>query len=107
MLLTNANLLMDGHAKLQGSYDVLIKDDRIVSISPASASHHNPNAIDLGGRTLMPGLIDAHAHITGLSLSPRNISYPASEIAVAAANYLHSSCIVHFHLLSVGFSQLA
>jgi imidazolonepropionase-like amidohydrolase len=96
MLLRNANLLLDGHTELQGPYDVLVKDDRIVSISPASASYHDPDLIDLGGRTLMPGLIDAHAHITGLSLSPRNISYSAPEIAVAAANYLHSSLMDGF-----------
>jgi imidazolonepropionase-like amidohydrolase len=96
MLLRNANMLLDGHTELQGPYDVLVKDDRIVSISPASASYHDPDVIDLGGRTLMPGLIDAHAHITGLSLSPRNISYSAPEIAVAAANYLHSSLMDGF-----------
>jgi imidazolonepropionase-like amidohydrolase len=96
MLLRNANLLLDGHAELQGLYDVLVKDDRIASISPASASYHDPGLIDLGGRTLMPGLIDAHAHITGLSLSPRNISSSAKEIAVAAANYLHSSLMDGF-----------
>jgi imidazolonepropionase-like amidohydrolase len=44
----------------------------------------------------MPGLIDAHAHITGLSLSPRNISYPASEIALAAATYLRNSLMDGF-----------
>jgi imidazolonepropionase-like amidohydrolase len=96
MLLTNANLLLDGHAELQGFYDVLVKDDRIASISPASASYRESDVIDLGGRTLMPGLIDAHAHITGLSLSPRNVSFPASEIAVAAANYLRSSLMDGF-----------
>jgi len=44
----------------------------------------------------MPGLIDAHAHITGLSLSPKNISYPASEISTAAANYLRCSLMDGF-----------
>ena len=44
----------------------------------------------------MPGLIDAHAHITGLSLSPRNTVYPAAEIAVAAADYLRSSLMDGF-----------
>ena len=46
--------------------------------------------IDVGGRTLMPGLIDAHAHIIGLSLTPKNIAYPAAEIAMASANYLRN-----------------
>ncbi len=47
-------------------------------------------------QNLDAGAIDAHAHITGLSLSPRNISYPASEIAIAAANYLRCSLMDGF-----------
>lgn len=81
---------------MQSSYDVLVEGDRIVSISPAPDNYSDPNVIDVGGKTPVPGLIDAHAHITGLSLSPRNTSYPISEIAVAAANYLHSSLIDGF-----------
>ena len=38
----------------------------------------------------MPGLIDAHAHIMGLSLTPKNIAYPAAEITMASANYLRN-----------------
>src|SRR6516225_1405703 len=52
--------------------------------------------IDVAGKTLMPGLIDAHAHITGLNLSPRNISYPPSEIALACSNYLRNSLMDGF-----------
>ena len=54
------------------------------------------SVIDVGGRTLMPGLIDAHAHITGLSLSPKNVSYPASNIALAAVDYLRHSLMDGF-----------
>src|SRR5262249_30232992 len=37
-----------------------------------------------------------HCHITGLSLSPKNIAYPASEIADAAASYLRNSLMDGF-----------
>jgi imidazolonepropionase-like amidohydrolase len=96
MLFKNANLVLDGHAELQRSYDVLVEGDRIVSVSRTPINYDTADIIDVGGRTLMPGLIDAHAHITGLSLSPRNTSYPASEIAVAAANYLNRSLMDGF-----------
>ena len=95
-LLKNTNLVLDGYTELQSSYEVLVKGDRIVAVSQTPINHDAAKIIDVGGRTLMPGLIDAHAHITGLSLSPRNTSYPASEIAVAAANYLHSSLMDGF-----------
>jgi imidazolonepropionase-like amidohydrolase len=96
MLFKNANLLLDGYAELQTSYDVLVEGERIAAVSRTQGNHTRGDVIDAGGRTLMPGLIDAHAHITGLSLSPRNTSYPASEVAAAAANYLHSSLMDGF-----------
>src|SRR5215472_283424 len=95
-LFTNANLLRDGFAEPQRSFNVLVQEGRIVSVSPKAVDVHDAAVIDVGGRTLMPGLIDAHAHITGLSLTPKNISYPASEIATAAANYLRCSLMDGF-----------
>ena len=95
-LFTNANLVLDGCAELQKSFDVLVQGNRILSLSQTPLEHEDANVIDIRGRTLMPGLIDAHAHITGLSLSPKNISYPASEIAIAATNYLGCSLIDGF-----------
>jgi imidazolonepropionase-like amidohydrolase len=95
-LFTNANLVLDGCAELQKSFDVLVQGNRILSVSQMPLDHADANVIDIRGRTLMPGLIDAHAHITGLSLSPKNISYPASEIAIAAANYLRCSLMDGF-----------
>src|SRR5262252_1422343 len=89
-LFTNANLLLDGFAEPQRSFNVLVQEGRIVSVSPKAVDVHDAAIIDVGGRTLMPGLIDAHAHITGLSLTPKNISYPAAEIAIASANYLRN-----------------
>src|SRR5258708_17625751 len=95
-LFTNANLVLDGFAELQKSFDVLVQGNRILSVSQTPLDHVDANVMDIGGRTLMPGLIDAHAHITGLSLSPKNISYPVSEIAIAAANYLRCSLMDGF-----------
>ncbi len=92
----NANLLLDDFAELQKSYAVQVEGNRIVSVSRTPAAAGNAQVIDVGGRTLMPGLIDAHTHVTGLSLSPKNIAYPASEIALAAADYLRGSLMDGF-----------
>src|ERR1700732_165493 len=70
-LFTNANLVLEGLAELQKSFDVLVQGNRILSVSQTPMDHEDANVIDISGRTLMPGLIDAHAHITGLSLSPK------------------------------------
>lgn len=90
-LFTNANLVLDGFDELQRSFNVLVKDNRIAAVAAGPISAPDAKAIDVGGRTLMPGLIDAHAHITGLSLTPKNIAYPPAEIAIASANYLRNS----------------
>lgn len=90
-LFTNASLVLDGRTELQPTSNVLVKDNRIVSVSDSPIGATGATVIDVGGRTLMPGLIDAHAHITGLSLTPKNIAYPPAEIAIASANYLRNS----------------
>ncbi|HEV3490136.1 MAG TPA: amidohydrolase family protein [Reyranella sp.] len=98
-LFTNAALVRDGCTELQPSFNVLVKDSRIVSVSAQPIDAPEAAVIDVGGRTLMPGLIDAHAHITGLSLTPKNIAYPAAEIAIASANYLR-------HCLMDGYTTI-
>ena len=81
-LFKNANLVLDGEPALQPSYNVLVKDDRITTVTRDPIAADGASVIDVAGRTLMPGLIDAHAHVTGLSLSPKNLAYPTAEIAV-------------------------
>jgi imidazolonepropionase-like amidohydrolase len=98
-LFTNAALVRDGCTELQPSFNVLVKDSRIVSVSAQPINAPEAAVIDVGGRTLIPGLIDAHAHITGLSLTPKNIAYPAAEIAIASANYLR-------HCLMDGYTTI-
>ena len=68
MLLTNARVIDGtGRAPLERA-SVLVEDGRIVEVSEGASSDH---ALDLSGRTLMPGLIDAHAHLSSdISRSP-------------------------------------
>jgi imidazolonepropionase-like amidohydrolase len=70
-LFTNANLVLDGFAELQKSFDVLVQGDRILSVSQTPMDHEDANVIDIRGRTLMPGLIDAHAHYNGIVAEPK------------------------------------
>jgi imidazolonepropionase-like amidohydrolase len=84
-LFTNAHLVLDGFAELQRGFNVLVSDGRIAAVSTGPIAAADATVIDAGGRTLMPGLIDAHAHITGLSLTPKNITNPAADIAIASA----------------------
>ena len=62
--LTNARLLDGTGAAPRGGASVLVRDGRVEAIAGAG-EQPPPDAwtVDLEGRTLMPGLIDAHAHV--------------------------------------------
>jgi len=67
LLLTNARLIDGTGAQPKENSTVVVEDGRITSVSRQEAQNQgsdDQNRIDLGGRTLMPGLINAHMHIT-------------------------------------------
>jgi imidazolonepropionase-like amidohydrolase len=91
MLFTNARLVLAGFDTLQDGLEVLVQDGLIRAVSATPLPRpEDAIVIDAGRRTLMPGLIDAHAHIMGLSLTPKNIAYPDAELAMASVNYLRN-----------------
>ncbi|GAB3644504.1 metal-dependent hydrolase family protein [Glycomyces tarimensis] len=67
---------------------VLVRDGQIVEVGGAEvAAPEGARVIDLGGRTLMPGLIDAHVHVKAFtadlaSLADQSPSYVALKAAV-------------------------
>jgi len=56
----NANLL-DGQAAARAGASVLVEDDRILAVGQVSAGADD-RIVDLGGRTLMPGMVSGHFH---------------------------------------------
>jgi imidazolonepropionase-like amidohydrolase len=62
LLLANARLL-DGHGPRDGLRTVEVVDGRIRAV--VQGAHEQPEgAVDLEGRTLLPGLVDAHVHLS-------------------------------------------
>ena len=65
VLLKNASII-DGTGSAAYLGHIQIKDDRILSVSKQDITAENDSAesIDLEGKFIMPGLIDAHCHIS-------------------------------------------
>ena len=66
-LISNVNIFDGENEKLRKIMHVLVKDNLIETISDepmAIIQTDNVTIIDGGGRTLMPGLIDAHVHLS-------------------------------------------
>jgi imidazolonepropionase-like amidohydrolase len=61
LVITNARILDASTDIARGS--VVIEDGRIVSVAAGMAAAGGRPTLDAGGRTLLPGYIDAHRHI--------------------------------------------
>ncbi|MBL9101770.1 MAG: amidohydrolase family protein [Myxococcales bacterium] len=63
LLLKNARLIDGTGAAPRTGVDVLVEAGRIKQVGQGLAAPAGVVTLDLGGRTLLPGLIDAHTHL--------------------------------------------
>ena len=64
--LLTGGMVIDGTGAPARRADVLLEVDRIVAVGPTAAARATTDAVvhDVSGMTVLPGLIDAHCHIT-------------------------------------------
>ena len=62
LVITNGRIL-DGTGKVIDRGSVVVRGGKIVSVSAAAPTASGARTIDAGGKTVMPGLIDAHRHL--------------------------------------------
>jgi imidazolonepropionase-like amidohydrolase len=67
---------------------VIIEDDRVARVGRAIEPPRDAEVIDAGGRTLMPGMIDAHVHLYGPTapLQERLQNPPSLDLFITAQN---------------------
>lgn len=69
ILFTNATLVDGEHAEARPGFHLLVEGDRIREVSDRPIAAAGATVFDLRGRTLMPGLIDAHFHSFAIYLN--------------------------------------
>ena len=69
VFLTNAHLVDGTGSPPREAVSLLVEDGRIARVGSASdAEPVGASVIDLAGRTLLPGLVDAHVHVTAFDM---------------------------------------
>src|SRR5437016_10498679 len=72
LLCRNFQLRESDFGELRGGYELLVEGQSVKELSEKPIKAEKADVIDCGGRTMMPGLIDSHVHVT---LSEVNIRY--------------------------------
>ena len=110
-VLLRAAKLLDGKGGAAANVDILVQNGRIVRVGPRGPVPAGAHVVDLGSRTVLPGLIDAHVHpvwyfnATGRLHTRDDGDTPAQSLAAALAN-AHAMLDAGFTTIqSVGSSE--
>lgn len=98
-LFENATLFDGASAETPDGMSVLVEDDLIKEVSDNGITVSDANVIDCTGKTLMPGMIDAHIHVY---IANPAVPYPAPPMSYVA----HYGATFMKHALACGFTSL-
>ncbi|MDP6810336.1 MAG: amidohydrolase family protein [Pseudomonadales bacterium] len=87
-LFENANIFDGVNEELLPGHHVLVEGERIVEVSATPIRSADAVNIDCSGKTLMPGLIDAHVHVYIADLDGTLPRAPATYYAQYAGKFL-------------------
>jgi imidazolonepropionase-like amidohydrolase len=100
ILFENGTLLDTESGQLRSDHAVLVEDGWIKEVSDRPIRAASAQAIDLRGRTIMPGLCDAHVHVTQLASN-------TSFLRDAAPSYVSAQAsVVLREMLARGYTTV-
>ena len=69
--LVNANVVDVEAGRIIANATIVISGTHVMSITPGGAAPTGARAVNLGGRYVLPGLMDAHVHVASLNQAER------------------------------------
>jgi imidazolonepropionase-like amidohydrolase len=85
----NFEMLDPEAGELRGGHELVVEGDKIREVSAKPIKLAEADVVDCGGRTLMPGLIDSHVHVTLSEVVIRNLeSVPLTLMTARAAELM-------------------
>jgi len=100
VLLSNARVFDGTNAECPEGRHVLVRDGLIAEVSDRPISADGAQVIDVGGRTLMPGMIDAHVHAYASDVNVQKIDLAGDPYRTAHAARMLG------HALDCGFTTV-
>lgn len=93
-ILENCSLLDVGSGEILPGRSIRIDDGVISEIEAGSIDARDASRVDVRGKTVMPGLCDAHVHVTQLATDTRFLrdaapSYVAAQTSVVLRDMIH------------------
>lgn len=87
----NGRILDIESRALREGAELLTEGDRIVEFSDTAIKAPGATVVDLGGRTLMPGLIDCHVHVYLSEVDVRRLAdFPMSRVALEGSRLVRA-----------------
>jgi imidazolonepropionase-like amidohydrolase len=91
VIFRNATVLDVATADLMAHHHVLVSGDRIFEVSPREIKSASARVIECAGRVLMPGLCDAHVHVTASTANFAVLErWSPSYVAAQAGRIMHA-----------------
>jgi imidazolonepropionase-like amidohydrolase len=100
LILRNARVFDGESADCAEGQQVLVRDGQILEISSKVLATADAPVIDVGGRTLMPGLIDAHVHAYASDVAVQKVDLAGEPYRTAHAVRMLG------HALDCGFTTV-
>ena len=89
VLFQNASIIDGQSREIQEGYDVLVENNTIKEVSDERIKTSTAQIINLAGKTLIPGLIDAHVHVKATNINVGKLSeYPITYLTAGAGKLM-------------------